>query len=229
MALILNLETATKACSVALAKDGEVIAFKEVTEERYSHSEQLTLFIEEVMQQAGVAMKELQAVAVSAGPGSYTGLRIGTSTAKGFCYALEIPLIAVDTLTALAVQGKMKWEGDQALFIPMLDARRMEVYDRVFDHDLNALTAVRPTLLEEKPYTLHANQTLVYFGDGSEKAVELMTEYPNTHHIAGLQASARSMAPLSEQAFAREDFADVAYFEPFYLKEFVAGIPKKMI
>jgi len=227
MALILNIETATKICSVALAKDGKVIAAKE-TSEGNSHSTQLAPFIKEVMEQSDYSFADLQAIAVSMGPGSYTGLRIGVSTAKGLCFGLDIPLIAVSTLAAMAVQAKTQYTDlqDNMILSPMIDARRMEVYSQFFDKNLNILNDISAIIVDEETYrTDLEKQPILFFGDGALKCKATINNEKAIFFEGGLP-SAEGMAPLAEKQFQDKDFADVAYFEPFYLKDFVAAVSK---
>ena len=224
MALILNIETATKNCSVSLARDGKVLALKEMNEGKYSHSEKLHSFILEVLDEGKSRMEDLEAIAVSKGPGSYTGLRIGVSSAKGICYALEKPLISVPTLKCLAMQVNA---GEKGYIVPMLDARRMEVYTAVFNHAWEQLTETSASILEENSFSSYLDQNRVYFlGDGAEKCKALI-RHPNAVYMDGLYPSANEMALLSEEKHGAGQFEDLAYFEPFYLKDFVAGKPKK--
>jgi tRNA threonylcarbamoyladenosine biosynthesis protein TsaB len=227
MAIILNIETSTRVCSVALAVDGKVVSLKE-SHEKNAHAQNITLFSESVIREAGLEFKDLDAVAVSKGPGSYTGLRIGVSTAKGFCYALDKPLIAVGTLTSLAagmVTKKDKAKG--YLFCPMIDARRMEVYAALFDADLNTIMDTKAMIIDADSFSDRlSEQPVVFAGDGAEKCKELLGDHANAVFLDDFLPSATHMAQLSEQKFNNEGFEDVAYFEPFYLKDFVAGVPK---
>ena len=232
MAVILNIETSTKVCSAALAVDGKVKALKE-SKVKNSHAQQITLFSEEVVKRAGYTFKDLDAVAVSKGPGSYTGLRIGVSTAKGYCYALEIPLIAVGTLDAMAwglvdALKNKKQLVNAYLYCPMIDARRMEVYDAVYTSDLNKVKEVTATILNENTYAKYLEKhPMIFGGDGMAKAKELMFDkFPKAYWLDGFEPSSMFMAELAEQKFKFKDFEDTAYFEPFYLKDFVAGISK---
>ena len=227
MALILNIETATKICSVALAKDGEVIASKE-TSEGNSHSTQLAPFIKEIIDQSDFSFADLQAIAVSMGPGSYTGLRIGVSTAKGLCFGLDIPLIAVSTLAAMAVQAINQYPNldKDMLLSPMIDARRMEAYSQFFDPNLKPLNNISAIIVDEETYKAElAKQSILFFGDGALKCKPIINNSKAIFFDGGLP-SAKGMTPLAEQQFQEEDFADVAYFEPFYLKEFIAAVSK---
>ncbi|MDF3076663.1 MAG: tsaB [Sphingobacteriaceae bacterium] len=226
MPLILQIETATTSCSVTLALDGEVVALKELTE-RNIHASHITLFIEEVMAAAGKSLKELDAVAVSMGPGSYTGLRIGVSTAKGLCYALEIPLIAVNTLEAMA-SAKASQLNPPKFYCPMIDARRMEVYLAVYDPDLNPIVPVQAKIIDADSFSdLLKQHQIVFFGDGAEKCREVLT-HPNAEVISSFENSAAHLTALALKKYESSAFEDVAYFEPFYLKDFIA-LPKKSL
>jgi tRNA threonylcarbamoyladenosine biosynthesis protein TsaB len=229
MALILNLETATTACSVSLSRDGKLLALKELDGE-YSHAENLTLFIEDVLDQAGLSINELDAIAVSKGPGSYTGLRIGVSTSKGLCYSLNKPLIAINTLQHLCSSEQLTAIRDQdpaILLCPMLDARRMEVYCAIYDMQGNELRPTAAEIIDEKSFSdLLKEHQICFFGDGAAKCKEAFAKAPNAVFIDGIMPSAKNMISFSENAFSNKQFEDVAYFEPFYLKDFVAGKKK---
>jgi len=227
MTLILSIETATKICSVALAKNGKLIASKESFEGN-SHSTQLAPFIKEIIDASEYTFNDLDAVAVSMGPGSYTGLRIGVSTAKGLCFGLDIPLITVSTLEAMAVQAKKQYPNleKNMLLSPMIDARRMEVYSQFFDFNLKALNDISAIVVDEETYKEDlAKQPILFFGDGALKCKPIINN-PQAIFFDGGLPSAKGMAPLAERQFQNQDFADVAYFEPFYLKEFVAAISR---
>ena len=225
MALILNLETATKTCSVSLAQNGKEILTKEITEEHFSHAENLNIFIQEVMKSAGKNLKELDAVAVSEGPGSYTGLRIGASTAKGLCYALDIPLIAVNSLKSLAVLMDKNYD----LIYPMFDAMRMEVYAAVYDQALSEIQKTQALIIEEKSFAdLLSQKSILFAGPGAIKCQD-MIKNQNAHFDLQTAVSAKGMCELSEQKFNAKEFEDLAYFEPFYLKDFVAGEKKNLL
>jgi tRNA threonylcarbamoyladenosine biosynthesis protein TsaB len=201
---------------VSLAKDGQTILCKEIAEQGYSHAERLHVFIEEILKKTKVKIQELHAVAVSKGPGSYTGLRIGVSTAKGLCYALGIPLIALDTLQVLAHQVSV----DNGIIVPMLDARRMEVYSAIFDKNHDNIKAVQAEVLTEDSYS-EFTETLYFIGDCQEKCQTVLTQ-PNFKFIPEIVfPSASQMSQLSYEKFNQNDFEDVAYFEPFYLKDFL--------
>ncbi len=219
MAYILCLETSTTNCSVVLSFEGSIVVSKEDYDTKYSHAERLHLFINEVMHEAGVSLSAIAAVAVSKGPGSYTGLRIGVSAAKGLCYALGVPLIAIPTLTSLAHQVVMT-EGH---IIPMLDARRMEVYSCVFTHAYSPVRDTQAEILSETSFDAYLAKGKVYFiGNGVAK-FEAICAHPNAIYLPKKLPSANEMAMLSYQMFIENVFVDVAYFEPFYLKDFVAG------
>lgn len=216
MNYILNIETATKNCSVSLARNGETILCKEIAEQGYSHAEKLHVFIEEILKESQIDIKLLKAVAVSKGPGSYTGLRIGVSTAKGLCYALGIPLIAVDTLAVLAQSVSQK----DGLIVPMIDARRMEVYSAVFNHNHQKVKDVQAEILTENSYS-EVTDTIYIVGDCQEKCQTVLTK-PNFVFLSEHKyPSATAMSTLSYVKFEQKDFEDVAYLEPFYLKDFM--------
>jgi tRNA threonylcarbamoyladenosine biosynthesis protein TsaB len=221
LSYILNIETATKNCSVSLAKNGETILCKEIAEQGYSHAERLHVFIEEILKEAKVNFNDLSAVAVSKGPGSYTGLRIGVSAAKGLCYALGIPLIAIDTLTILANQIKV----ENGLIIPMIDARRMEVYSAIFNSYSEKIREVQAEILTEESFN-SVNETIHFVGDSSEKAKSVLTKNNFVFHDAVVFPSANEMSALSYSKFQNNDFEDVAYFEPYYLKDFMMTTKK---
>lgn len=223
MALILNIETATKNCSVSLARDGEVVALRELNDGNYSHAEKLHPFIKEVIAEAGVALNDLTAVAVSKGPGSYTGLRIGVSAAKGLCFSQDIPLISIETLMSLA----SSIEVTDGLIVPMLDARRMEVYSAVYDGTLQQVRPIEAEIIDESSFLKWlASEKLYFLGDGAAKCKALIT-HENAVFIEAKFPSSKEMARLSYEKYKKNDIEDVAYFEPFYLKDFVATPEKK--
>ena len=199
------------------------------TEGQNAHSEKITNFIREVMEEAKIDYPQLDAVAVSQGPGSYTGLRIGVSTAKGICYAADLPLMAIDTLEAMAHGMKEKLGaqlGHDDLLIPMIDARRMEVYASVFDANLQRINDTAAMVIDEHSFDeLGKNHRLWLFGDGAPKLSKLFENQTNINIIDGFKPSAAFMKTLAEQALQQQQFVDVAYFEPFYLKDFIAGKP----
>lgn len=222
--MILCLETATPSCSVALVHDGEVLAFEEDPKGQ-NHSEKITLFIDSVMRKGGVSYSQLDAVAVSMGPGSYTGLRIGVSTAKGLCYAAEKPLIAIDTLHAMAFGGKMKVNAGKHV-LPMIDARRMEVYAEIFDENINKIEDTKAMIIDKNSFSEYKSEHEVWlFGDGADKCAELFANDNRINVIKDFYCSTKYMNKLAQQKLENKDFVDVAYFEPFYLKDFVPRIP----
>ncbi len=216
MNYILNIETATRNCSVAIAKDGETILCKEIAELGYSHAEKLHVFIEEILNECEISFQDLKAIAVSKGPGSYTGLRIGISAAKGFCYALGIPLIAIDTLAILAHQVQV----ESGIIIPMIDARRMEVYSAIFDSNYIKLRDVKAEIITTDSFA--ENSEKIYFiGDCQEKCQSALTKGNFNFLSDVIFPSAKEMSVLSFEKFTKNQFEDVAYFEPFYLKDFM--------
>jgi len=222
LSLILNIETATKNCSVSIAKNGKVLAIKELNNGQYSHAEVLHPFILEVLKEANIHLQQIDAVAVSKGPGSYTGLRIGVSAAKGLSFSLHKPLLSVDTLTSLAHAVHI----DEGVIIPMIDARRMEVYAAVFDNNYQQIRSIKADIVDETTYLPYLEQGKVYFlGDGSQKCKQLIN-HKNAVFVEDKHPSSKEMAALSYEKYQNNDTEDVAYFEPFYLKDFVA-VPQK--
>ena len=218
--MILMIETTALNCSVALCDDKGLIDCLEVRDDKFAHAEKLHPFIEELMKKNEVTVTQLKAVAVSMGPGSYTGLRIGVSAAKGFAFALSIPMIAISTLQMMTDFVRASHKAD--VFFPMIDARRMEVYTQRFDETGRATSAIEARIIEPDFFQEKENKTLV-FGDGADKCLELMPS--NYSIVSDIYASASMMTKLSQKAFNENDFVDAAYFEPFYLKDFVAGAP----
>ncbi len=239
--MILCLETSTAVCSVALVENGNVVALRESLDGQ-NHAEKITLFIDEVMKEAGIAYKDLDAVATSMGPGSYTGLRIGVSTAKGLCYAMEKPLIAIDTLAAMACgflsqqstvnsqqieSSEFKAQSSESILCPMIDARRMEVYTAFFNEKLERTSETEALVIDENSFMeLKQNNHLYLFGDGADKLAALFQNDENITVVEKFHCSAAYMARLADEAFTNKQFVDTAYFEPFYLKNFVPGMPK---
>jgi len=222
MPYILNIETATKNCSVALAKEGKTIVCKEIAEEGYSHAEKLHVFIAEVLQELQLNFKDLAAIAVSQGPGSYTGLRIGVSAAKGLCFALDIPMIAVDTLQMLASQVTIT----DGFIVPMIDARRMEVYSAVFNARFEKIREVKAEIITADSFA-EINETIYFVGDSNEKVKALLRNENFVFLDQMVYPSAKEMSQWSFDQFVRNDFVDVAYFEPYYLKDFMITTSKK--
>jgi tRNA threonylcarbamoyladenosine biosynthesis protein TsaB len=217
MAWILNIETATRNCSVALAKDGTLVNLAEIAGEGYLHAEKLHIFINQVVSGAAITLNDLSAIAVSMGPGSYTGLRIGVSAAKGLCYALGIPMLAIDTLKTLAMQLAV----DNGVIIPLLDARRMEVYSAVFDKEYKSVREIRAEIITADSFKeIEGTKHLV--GDGALKCKDILPQDDFVYHDA-LFPSAAQMCSLSFNKYKISDTVDVAYFEPFYLKDFLVG------
>jgi tRNA threonylcarbamoyladenosine biosynthesis protein TsaB len=246
MALILCIETATEVCSVALFRDHRLLGIRE-SSARNVHSSMLTTFIRELTASPGPGLAALDAIAVSMGPGSYTGLRIGVATAKGLCYALDRPLVAVPTLQAMAagINDKLQMTNDgdahqmrnlksemqnlksDILICPMIDARRMEVYSAVFDSENKELREVRAEIIDEYSFQeFLADNVVVFGGEGAEKCKPFLGNHPNARFAEGFRASARFMTGIAEEKSGRQQFENLAYFEPFYLKDFVAGKPR---
>ena len=221
MIYILNLETATKNCSVSISGDGKTLALKELSEEQFNHAEKLHVFIVDILSELQLSLQDLKAVAVSKGPGSYTGLRIGVSAAKGLCFALDIPLIAVETLAILAGQLHIT----PGAIVPMIDARRMEVFTQVFNVQKQAIS---------EPYALIVTQDSLkelgdeihLLGDGASKCKEVLNSSRFVYHDEMKYPSANEMSRLSFEKYKQKDFADVAYFEPYYLKDFMLTTKK---
>ena len=233
MGKILNIETATRVCSVSLSDNGNVVSIQE-SKIKNSHAEKITLFSEQVIYKSGISFSDLDAIAISKGPGSYTGLRIGVSTAKGFCYSLDIPLISIGTLPALAhgMIEKIMKEGknpENFLFCPMIDARRMEVYTALYNHKLEEIKKVEAKIITEDSFGtwLQKGKQIIFFGDGASKCKSVLSENLGAVFTEEeFLPSAAYMANLAEEKFQKKEFEDVAYFEPFYLKDFIPGIPK---
>jgi tRNA threonylcarbamoyladenosine biosynthesis protein TsaB len=224
MSLILHIETASTVCSVAVSYKGKLLALKEENK-GYTHAEHLTLFIEEAMHMAGKKFEALDAIAVSKGPGSYTGLRIGVATAKGLCYGLGKPLIAINTLSAMAMGATQK-HASIALFCPMLDARRMEVYTSLLNRKGDVIDATQALVLNETSFQDKLNENeILFFGDGSQKFREL-NKNANAKFDFEIMPSALYMIELAYASFQSNSFENIAYFEPFYLKEFYSPASK---
>lgn len=218
---ILHLETATKVCSIALSKNGKLIGLKETEEEGYSHGENLNCFIEDVVRETEISLNQLSAISLASGPGSYTGLRIGAATAKGLCYALEIPLIAIDALQALAEIARV--DHPDKVLCPLIDARRMEVYNSFFDENNQLIKEISADIIDENSYSQF--EPFIYFGDGAQKLEEV---WKDKNCVADLfiKSSAKGQVRLAFEKFQSQHFEDVAYWEPFYLKDFIAGVKK---
>ena len=220
MHYILNIETATTVCSVSISQDGHILGYKEI-DNGFTHSENLHLFINDLLIDFNISIKQLSAIAISKGPGSYTGLRIGVSAAKGLAYALNIPLISVDTLKIMAYQvSQLRTEFD--FFCPMIDARRMEVYTCVYDTQLNSQILTQALIIDSLSIkTFDSFSSICFFGDGMLKCKEVISLLQNTVCIDNIKPSSQYMCALSYEKFLKEAFEDIAYFEPFYLKDFL--------
>ena len=236
MALILNLDTSTHICSVALALDGELLDLKESQEDK-SHASLLAVFIKDILEENDKAIADLDAIAVSKGPGSYTGLRIGVSTAKGLAFASGIPLISVDTLLSLStgvfrdnhILSTRAPSKEAFCLCPMIDARRMEVYTAVFLPSGDMIEPVAAKIIEKDSFKDILDQyQMIFFGNGAEKCRALI-QHPNATFLEGIETSAKYMVSLAESSWQLKRFEDVAYFEPYYLKDFVATIPKNKV
>lgn len=230
MATILGIETATEICSVSLLRDGKISALRESAGSN-EHSKLLTAYIHDVIMEAHLTPSQLDAVAVSMGPGSYTGLRIGVSTAKGLCFSLDIPLIGVSTLKALARQvifaGKENIAFDEnTLFCPMIDARRMEVYMAIYNQSLQEVKPADASVISSESLKEESDRkNLIIFGNGAGKCYDILSGRKNIRFVENISASARDIVFLAEEKFSKHEFEVTAYFEPFYLKDFIAGKP----
>ncbi|MDR0427358.1 MAG: tRNA (adenosine(37)-N6)-threonylcarbamoyltransferase complex dimerization subunit type 1 TsaB [Dysgonamonadaceae bacterium] len=228
MACILNIETSTKACSLAVSVNEEIV-FNRIQTEKVSHVSLIGVYGKEAMDFMRKNNLKPDAVAVSAGPGSYTGLRIGVSYAKGLCYGLNVPLIAIPTLKIMTLSALEQIRDEESCFCPMIDARRMEVYSAIYDSHLNEIRAVRADIVEENSYREYlASGKMVFFGDGSDKCKEIIHS-ENAIFMDDIFPSADKMASLSEKACSEKNFVQAAYFEPFYLKEFQATAAKNKV
>ncbi len=227
MAAILHIETATEVCSAALSIDGKLV-MERVSDVDQSHSTLLGVFVEDIMKEVRKEGLQLDAVSVSSGPGSYTGLRIGVSQAKGLSYGLNIPLIVVPTHQVMAQQLQYK-ANENSLLCPMIDARRMEVYATFFDHNLKVVRETSADIIDADSYAdLLDKHEVFFFGNGAAKCKETLTHI-NARFVDGIKPLASAMITAADEAFAQSRFEDVAYFEPFYLKEFVATVPKNKV
>jgi tRNA threonylcarbamoyladenosine biosynthesis protein TsaB len=223
--MILQIETATTVCSVALARNEQVIAYKQINQ-RNIHAEVITVFIDELLAAEGFTYNDLDAIAVSCGPGSYTGLRIGISTAKGLCFALDKPLIAIETLEAMAygVINDPEINTDGLLLCPMIDARRMEVYTAIFSSKGERIKPTAAEIIDENSFgELLKTNKILFFGDGADKCEPILGNNPNAQFLMNFTNSAIHLTQKAAGKFIANDFEDVAYFEPYYLKDFIAG------
>lgn len=221
MIYILNIETATKNCSVSLSGNGKTIITKELAEEQFNHAEKLHVFIKEIFANTKISLNDLHAVAVSKGPGSYTGLRIGVSSAKGLCYALNIPLIAINTLAILAEKLNI----EEGYIVPMIDARRMEVFTQIFNVNKEHLCEAYALIVDESSFE-NINDTVHLIGDGALKCENILTDDKFLFHADIMYPSANEMGRLSYKKYVENNFVDVAYFEPYYLKDFMLTVKK---
>jgi tRNA threonylcarbamoyladenosine biosynthesis protein TsaB len=225
MALILGIETATEVCSVALMQDGVCLA-EHNNFDGNAHASQLHLMVLKLMQETGFGLNQLQAIAVSIGPGSYTGLRVGVSAAKGFAFALAIPVIGITSLKSLSNRFLVQTEIKNCLLIPMIDARRMEVYTAIYDLNLSELAPIEAKIIDEHSFLDFANENkLMLFGNGAQKCAQILN-HPNINIISHFNCGAAGLASLAEAAYNNSDFLNLAYFEPLYLKDFVGTTPK---
>ena len=220
MAYILNIETSTTVCSVSISKNGELISFKEINN-GYTHAENLHVFIEDVIKDSSITINQLNAIAISKGPGSYTGLRIGVSAAKGLAFSLNIPLIALDTLQIMT-NSCVNTTEEIAVYCPMIDARRMEVYTSIYDKNLDQLLETEALIVDETSISKFSEYEKIYFfGDGMQKCKDVLRSLPNANYIDPVIPSSKAMCDLAFKKFCNKQFEDVAYFEPFYLKDFL--------
>jgi len=234
MALILNIESSTEVCSVALAENGTSIqTLEDLTGQ--NHAMLVTVYIQEILAVQGLNINQLDAIAVSGGPGSYTGLRIGVATAKGICYASGLPLIAITSLAAMAhhiIDQRSEYqlpEDEEMLFCPMIDARRMEVYTAIYNNKEEMIREIKADIIDDLSYLQYLEKSkMVFFGNGASKCRETIT-HPKAYFLDRVTTSANYMTALSENAYREMKFVDLAYYEPFYLKDFVATIPTKNI
>jgi tRNA threonylcarbamoyladenosine biosynthesis protein TsaB len=221
MVNILNIETATKNCSVSISANGVLLTYKEISEEQFNHAEKLHVFIKDVISEAGLLLNDIDAIAVSKGPGSYTGLRIGVSAAKGLCYALDIPLISIDTLAVLAQAIKI----ESGVIVPMIDARRMEVFTQTFNHNQQSIKDAIALIIDDSSFN-DVLDDIHLVGDGALKCKEVLKSSKFIYHDNIIYPSAKQMCKLSFDKYNNKQFEDVAYFEPFYLKDFMLTTKK---
>lgn len=231
MATILHIESSTLTCSIAISEQGKCLALKESHDLSYAHSEKLVVYIDDALSSIGKKPENLDAICVSKGPGSYTGLRIGVSAAKGLSYGLGIPLLAIGSLETMSHWAKTNFSSQLAgvrYLVPMIDARRMEVYTALFDTELKQLKPVSADIIDESSFSSELSmEKVAFFGDGAAKCKDLIV-HENAVFVNDFKTSAQAMISLAEHKFSIQDFEDVAYFEPYYLKDFVAGKPKKI-
>lgn len=226
---ILNIETSTDICSVSVSINGECTALK-VSERNKSHSQILGVFIKDILLENNLKPSDFSAVAISSGPGSYTGLRIGVSTAKGFCFGANIPLIAIDTMEIMTIMAinKQILKHHNDFFIPMIDARRMEVYTAIYNNNIQKISSTEALILDQNSFDKYSDYKINIFGDGAEKALKLIS-HEKIVYIENIYPSAEYMCEISNKLYNKNVFVDVIYFEPFYLKDFVATTPKNKV
>lgn len=224
---ILQIDTATETCSVSISSNGVTIGKLEATEPNL-HASKLTVFIDQLLTEVNVKYDQLSAVCVSKGPGSYTGLRIGVSTAKGLCYALDIPLLAINTLDMMYL-GRTIEPDTNTLYVPMLDARRMEVYLEVFDFNGDLLIPTEARIIDANSFSVFSGKDLVLFGSGAAKLKEVFQGHANITIDENFVHSSSDMSAMAFEKLSKNEVEDLIYFEPFYLKEFIALLPKKVI
>ena len=227
MAKILNIETSTEICSVCISENAQLLAIAE-SHEGYNHSSNLTIFIQKCLKEAKLKMEDIDAIALSQGPGSYTGLRIGVSVAKGICYALNKPMIAVDTLQALAFAAAEKHKTD-VLFCPMIDARRMEVYTAIYNLENEIVDHLQAKIIDSNSFInyFEEGKKILFCGNGAEKCKEVISS-PNAQ-FSSIKCSAKHLISISEEHFKRQTFEDIAYFSPLYFKAPNITLPKKIL
>ena len=231
MARILNIETSTDYCSVSITKDGKCEHLRLMQPDgtrKVAHSEMLAVFVKEVLDEAGMKVYNMDAVALSGGPGSYTGLRIGASTSKGLCFGGDIPLISLNTLLVIAAMAKAKYMDCYDLIVPMIDARRMEVYTMLTNANLDKLSEVEAKIIDAESFAEYKGKKLLFCGNGAPKCSEILAHEGFTF-IDGIYPSAEYMGELAEAAFNNKQFEDLVYYDPFYLKEFIATTSKKSL
>lgn len=229
MSIILNIETSTDICSVSISVDGECIALK-ISDNDRSHSKILASFIQDVLRESNFKPKDINALALSSGPGSYTGLRIGASTAKGFCYGADIPLIAVNTMQIIAKMALLQKTDldNNCVIIPMIDARRMEVYAAGFNDNLDVVFDTKAEIITEGSFSEYKNKKLIFCGNGIEKCKQILSS-DNSHFLKDIYPSAENMGYFSNKLYTKSVFENVVTFEPFYLKDFIATTPKNKV
>lgn len=227
MALILGIETSTEICSVALGQNGICIAQKSLPIPN-GHASLLHQLVNQTLLESGYTLQNLQALAISIGPGSYTGLRVGVSAVKGFAYALNIPVITINTLQSLSAHFLSLHPETNSLLVPMIDARRMEVYTATYNSNFEAIQETSAMVIDESSFSeLLNNHKVTFFGNGSEKCKDILS-HPNANFYANISCNAGGLIPLAQKAFEAGSFANLAYFEPYYLKDFVGTTPKKL-